>query len=345
MLKSCSTWPSSSPLFCTVNLEFGVTHQYVSAKDVKDVSSPSHLSVQETYLWDGENDFESKKVQLKLLFPQWVPWLWSSYRKDRFCQIFLALDVDEDKGSTQLLAPWGRVGKLTRAPQFSAVRTWKQERDTLSHPQMSQLPWEDVLAWPVPSNQLVSLLTRLLSFSFFLSCPLSDICYYIIAHQWECHKMPFSVSSLLVKALFLQQILLICSSLMLGRPRWGAAPFHYATMLLHSNNSSPATFTAQSRQHSLLWKTSLSFRPSQEVTGPGHQRDRALLVSLPCVGTSDISDSLDSLLFLCCVAWGFPQLQWKVSCQGSQPPAHTAHGGEVPNAVPSSSFRRWVPKG
>lgn len=55
--------------FFTVNLEFGFTHQYVSAKDVKGVSFPSHFSVQEIYLWDGKYDFEAKKMQWKLLFP------------------------------------------------------------------------------------------------------------------------------------------------------------------------------------------------------------------------------------------------------------------------------------
>lgn len=206
--------------FSHSKFEFGFTHQYVSAKDVKGISSPLHLSVQETYIWDGKYDFESKKMQWKLLFPQWVPWLWSSYMTDRFCQIFLALDVDEFKDSTKVLAPWDsqetHTYNLMLPPQVRAVRTWKQERDTLSPTQMSQLPWKDVQAWPVPSAQLASLLTHLLSFSLFLFCPLSDICYYIIAQQWEWHKMPFPVSSLVVKTLFLQQKLLICSSLMLG---------------------------------------------------------------------------------------------------------------------------------
>lgn len=188
---------------------------------------------------------------------------------------------------------------------------------------MSQLPWEDVLAWPVSSAQLANLLTPLLSFFLFLFCPLSD-CYYLIAHQWQWHKMPFPVSSLVVKALFLQQKLLICSSLTLRGSRWGAAPFYYASMLSHGDSGSPATFTARSRQHSLLWKTSLRFHPSEEFTSPGHQGDGSLLASLPRVGTSDISDSLDSSLFLCCTAQGVSQLQRKVSCQGSQA-LHTPH--------------------
>lgn len=281
-------------------------------------------------------------MQWKLLFLQWVSWLWSSYMKDRFCQIFLALGVDEDKGSTQLLSPWGRLGKPTCATSCSLLSLVQLGlEDTLSPPQMHQLPWEDMLTWPIPSTQLASLLTPLLSFSFVLFCPLSHVCYYISAQQWEWQKMPFPVSSLGA----LQQKMLIFSFLMgwVGA-RWGAAPFLYAMMLLHSYKSSAATFTAQSRQQSLLWKTSLSFCPSKDIAGPGHQGNRALLASLPHVGTSDISDSLDSFLFFCCIAQGVPQLQWKGSCQGSQPPAHTACGGEVLNGMLLSSFRRWVSK-
>lgn len=44
-------------------LLFIFTHLNVSAKDGKDVSSHSHLSVQETYLWDEKYDFELKKMQ------------------------------------------------------------------------------------------------------------------------------------------------------------------------------------------------------------------------------------------------------------------------------------------
>lgn len=157
--------------------------------------------------------------------------------------------------------------------------------------------------------------------------------------------MPFPVSSLVVKALFLQQKLLICSSLTLGGSRCGAAPFYYASMLSHSGSGSPATFTARSRQHSLLWKTSLRFHPSEEFTSPGHQGDRSLLASLPRVGTSDISDSLDSSLFLCCTAQGVcPSVATESFMPRLTSPARTAHGGEGPNLVPPPSFRRWVPK-
>lgn len=64
-----------------------------------------------------------------------------------------------------------------------------------------------------------------------------------------------------------------------------AGPFHYAIVLSHSNSSSPATFHCSEQTASLLWKTSLSFLPSEEVTSPGHQGDRALLGSLPLMGT------------------------------------------------------------
>lgn len=49
--------------FLPSKLWFIFTYLYVSAKDVKNVSSHVHLSVQETYLWDGKYDFESKKMQ------------------------------------------------------------------------------------------------------------------------------------------------------------------------------------------------------------------------------------------------------------------------------------------
>lgn len=44
-------------------LWFVFTLLYVLAKDMKDASSHSHFSVQETYLWNGKYDFESKKMQ------------------------------------------------------------------------------------------------------------------------------------------------------------------------------------------------------------------------------------------------------------------------------------------
>lgn len=268
-------------------------------------------------------------MQWKLLFPQRVPRLWSSSMKDRFYQIFLALDMDEDKGRTQLLAPWGKVGKPMHATSRSLqslVQLGPKNRRQMCFllPRCPSCP--ERMCWhgqcPPLSWRTYSLLYFLSFFSF--SVPSQIICYYLIAHQWEWHKMPFPVSSLVIKALFLQQKLLICSSLVLGGSRWGAAPFYYASMLLHSDSGSLATFTARSRQHSLLWKTSLHLHPSEEVTSPGCQRDRSFLVSLPRVGSSDISDSLDSSLFLCCTAQGVPQLQWKVSCQGSQP-LHTPH--------------------
>lgn len=69
-------------------------------------------------------------------------------------------------------------------PLFNAVRTWKQEREMLSPPQMSQLPWEDVLAWPVPSAQLARQVTSLLSFFLLFLCLSQIFVAYIIAHSY-----------------------------------------------------------------------------------------------------------------------------------------------------------------
>lgn len=136
--------------------------------------------------------------------------------KDGFCQI-LALDVDEEKSSTS--NPLGQnqethAYNLTLLPQF-LVGTWKQERNAF--------PCLDIRAalggWAGMTSVLHSdaETTHSSTFSLFLFCPISDICHHIIEYLLGWHKMPFLVSSLVVKALFLQQKLLICSSLML----WG----------------------------------------------------------------------------------------------------------------------------
>lgn len=136
--------------------------------------------------------------------------------KDGFCQI-LALDVDEEKSSTS--NPLGQnrethAYNLTLLPQF-LVGTWKQERNAF--------PCLDVQAALGGRAGMTSVLhsagetIHSSTFSLFLFCPISDICHHITEYVLEWHKMPFLVSSLVVKALFLQQKLLICSSLML----WG----------------------------------------------------------------------------------------------------------------------------
>lgn len=60
-------------------------------------------------------------------------------------------------------------------PLFNAVRTWKHEREMLSPPQISQQPWEDVLAWPVLSDQLAKPTHFSIFFLLFIFMSLSDI--------------------------------------------------------------------------------------------------------------------------------------------------------------------------